>query len=115
MCIRDSVCSIRNSLLGALFFGNVLVGGDPSAAFHRVVHKTNDPPIMQLHDLVEDLFLVSSGQNFSHIFLSIIGAVTANCYTMVEELFKATARSHDLLRQIVHFNVLLVADDKSGR
>src|SRR5436309_2766070 len=41
---------MRNALLGALAFGDVLVGGDPSAAGERLVHNTDGSAISCLND-----------------------------------------------------------------
>ena len=75
---RVNVCRLRNSVLGALFFGDVLVGGNPSAAFHRFVYNRNDAPIVQPRYLAEDLPLANRVRNLGEILLDIIGTKAAD-------------------------------------
>ena len=63
---------IRNPLFGTLCFGDVLVGGNPSAVRDRMVHNGDDAPIEQVRYLAKDSSLADRGQDFGHILLEVV-------------------------------------------
>jgi len=70
---------VYDLLFSALFFGNVLVGSDPSAVCGRMVHNRNDAPIAQGRYFTKDSSVADRGCNIRYILLDAIGAETAGC------------------------------------
>src|ERR1035437_7780207 len=70
---RIMLCRIRKPFLGTPLFGDVFVGGDPSAAFDRVAYHGNDPPVAQARNTSKDSSLADCGHDVGDILLGVVG------------------------------------------
>jgi hypothetical protein len=97
--------------LGAL--GDVLMGGDPSAARHRLVDQRNDAAVGRLDDLARGVALRDLGQQLGAIAFRISGEVPRRLAAL-EEVAQQDPGLHLIGRQAIHLDVTLIAHDEPG-
>ncbi len=90
--------------------GDVLVRRHPAAVRHRVIHRMQDAAVARGDGPLALLRRSDAGDDVAAILIDIAGE-QAGRLAMRDELAQRAAAFHDRRREIVHFEVLRIADD----
>src|SRR5438552_3278338 len=99
-------------LFGASAFGDIFMGGNPSAVRQRLVGNLDRASVggFDGHDLSEPYVAQDKGAVCVEIAHERAGR-----FSMSNDLAEGAARFHDLCRQSVHLDIALVANDQPLR
>ena len=105
---------VRDLLLGAATFGNVLMRGHPAAARHGMIQDRDGAAVGQLYQLAIGLALGDDSHQILDVAVRVIREHTV-VPAMEQQLPQQAAGLDDLGRQSIHVLIAVVADHQPCR
>src|SRR5215471_18851027 len=103
---------VGNARLCPYPFRNIIVGRDPAAVVRAAVEDSNDPSIIEIGGQVLTIPARQLTTEISEVVIRIAREVS-NSLSHFQQLTHCAARLHQLSRQPIHLQILVIANDQA--